>query len=186
MAAAPPKRDIELLPQEDWEKSSLGRFLKWILSFGRYIVIGTELVVILAFLSRFKLDRDLTNLHEEIQVKQARVQAMSNFEQDFRSLQKKLAAIEELTNAQKASAGLIEALVPLIPIDVSLSNLTIAGEEINLTATAFSEAGLATFLDNLKTSPQFDQLGLAHVATGTEKEIGIQFELSCQFIPKKI
>ena len=61
--AAPKKHEIELLPKEEWEKTSFGKFIKWTLNVGRYIVIATELIVILAFVSRFKLDRDLTDLY---------------------------------------------------------------------------------------------------------------------------
>jgi len=183
--AAPQKRDIELLPQEEWEKTSLGKFLKWILTAGRYIVIVTELVVISAFLSRFKLDRDLTNLHEEIEEKQARVQAMGDFEKEFRFLQKRIEVIQEIDGVRKVTTGLIENLVPLLPIDVSLSDFTVSGKEISLTATAFSEEGLATFLGNLKKSPQFNRLNLTHVSMGTEKETGIQFKISFEYSTQK-
>ena len=65
------KTTIEFIPQEDWEKTSFGKFLKWLLNVGRWIVIVTELIVIIAFVSRFKLDRDLTNLNEKVKQKQA-------------------------------------------------------------------------------------------------------------------
>ena len=61
-----PKKDINLLPREEFEQKTVGRFLIWALTVGRWIVIVTELIVITAFLSRFKLDRDLANLYEKI------------------------------------------------------------------------------------------------------------------------
>ncbi len=84
------KSTIELLPQENWEKGTFGRLLKWALTVGRYIVIITELIVILAFLSRFKFDRDLTDLNEKVKQQQAIVQSSAQFEQKFRFLQKQL------------------------------------------------------------------------------------------------
>ena len=83
---AAPKSEIELLPQEGWEKGTLGKLLKWALTAGRYIVIVTELAVIMAFLSRFKFDRELTDLHEEIKQKQAVIQSAQSFETEFRFL----------------------------------------------------------------------------------------------------
>ena len=73
-------KDIELLPKEEWEKTSLGKFIKWVLTVGRYIVIFTELIVISAFISRFKLDRDLSKIYEDIEKKQSLVVASSDFE----------------------------------------------------------------------------------------------------------
>lgn len=179
--AAPKKREIELLPREEWEKTSLGKLLKWTLTVGRYIVIATELIVILAFLSRFKLDRDLTDLYEDIKQKQAIIEASSDFEEEFRFLQKRLATIEDLEKKQLATAGIIEEISLLIPLDVSLTELRFDGKEVSLTATALSEQGLASFINNLKTSDRFEKIVLSDVVSGTERAVGIQFKLESEF-----
>lgn len=176
------KRDIELAPKEEWEKRPLGRFLKWALTIGRYIVIITELIVILAFLSRFKLDRDLTDLYEEIRQKQAIVESASDFENDFRFLQKRLATIQSLEEEQLGAARVLEEVTRLTPLDVSFTDLSSTSEEISFTATALSEAGLATFLRELKASPRFEKLILSQVSSETTKEIGIQFNLSAKLL----
>ena len=85
---------INLLPVDPFEQGFWGRFLKWGLSVGRYIVIATELVVILAFLSRFKLDRDLSDLNETIAEKQAVLAAYSTLEADYRELAGRLDLIK--------------------------------------------------------------------------------------------
>jgi len=178
---AAPKREIELLPREEWEKTAFGKLLKWTLTVGRYIVIVTELIVILAFLSRFKLDRDLTDLYEEIKRKQAIIEATSDFEEEFRFLQKRLATIEELEKKQLATEGIVEELSFLIPLDVSLTELAIKEKEVSLTATALSEQGLASFLNNLKASTKFERVVLSDVSLGTKKGVGIQFSLKSKF-----
>ena len=66
MAARKKSSRINLLPQEEFAASTLGRILAWILSTFRILVIMTELIVILAFLSRFWLDARTTDLNEEI------------------------------------------------------------------------------------------------------------------------
>ena len=62
---------INLLPKSDFEASFWGKFLKWGVSSGRYLVILTELVVIVAFLSRFKLDWDYAAVRDRINGKRA-------------------------------------------------------------------------------------------------------------------
>jgi len=176
-----PRREIELLPQEEWEKTSFGKLLKWTLTVGRYIVIVTELIVILAFLSRFKLDRDLTDLYEDIEQKQARIEASSDFENEFRFLQKRLVMVEGVEKKQLSTAGVIDELTPLIPLDISLTKLTVSGQEVSLTAIALSEQGLASFINSLKKSDKFENLALSQVTSGTEKGVGIQFELKSEF-----
>lgn len=176
------KREIELLPKEEWEKTPFSRLLKWILTVGRYIVIITELVVILAFLSRFKLDRDLTNLYEDIKQKQAIIESASGFEDEFRFLQKRLTIINELEKEQSTTEKIIGELVALIPLDVALNNISATNKEVSLTAIALSEQGLASFLSNLKSSTKFEKLVLSNISSGTERGVGIQFELKSEFI----
>lgn len=177
---AAPKSNIEFLPQEDWEKTSFGRFLKWLLTIGRYIVIFTELIVILAFLSRFKLDRDLTDLYEEIEAKQAIIQTSVDFESDFRFLQKQLSTIQGLRKDQLQTEQLMEEIAALTPIDVYFSDLSITGDKASFTANALSEAGLATFINNLKRSSRFSNLEIGTLEIGTKEGIGITFTLKSQ------
>jgi Tfp pilus assembly protein PilN len=176
------RREIELIPKENWEKKPIGRFLKWALTIGRYIVIITELIVILAFLSRFKLDRDLTNLYEEIEQKQTIVDSASDLENNFRFLQKRLTTIQNLEKKQLEAAQVMEEVTSLTPLDVSFSDFSSTAEGVNFTATALSEAGLATFLNNLKNSGHFEDLNLTQVSLGAEEELGIQFSLSAKLL----
>lgn len=180
---APKKRDIELLPREEWEKTPLGKFLKWTLSVGRYIVIATELIVILAFLSRFKLDRDLTDLYEEVKQKQNIIESNSGFEENFRFLQKRLAAIDSLEKNQTISSKVIEKLAAIIPTDIILDKIAVSGNEVSLSVTALSDQGLASFINNLKASPNFDKLTIPNLTTGSENSIGTQFEIKTEFNP---
>lgn len=173
---------IELLPREDWEKTTFGKLLKWLLTIGRYIVIFTELVVILLLLSRFKFDRDLENINKQINDKQAKIQALAEFEEKFRFLQTQISTIEDLQKKQVKTDQILTELTLMIPVDVYLSNLNIREKKVSLTATALSEAGLATFLKNLQTSNRFDNLVLTQVSSETEKEIGIQFQLKSDLV----
>jgi len=175
--AAPTKDSLEFLPREEWEKSAFGKILKWTLTAGRYIVILTELVVIIAFLSRFKFDRELTDLNEEIKQKKSIVEASAQFEKKFRFLQTQLQTIRTLQNQQLQTDRVLVELASLVPVDVLLANLKVTEKEVSLTATALSESGFATFLKNLKSSPRFENLVLSQVQSGVEKQIGITFTL---------
>lgn len=175
-----PKDSIELLPQQDWQKSALGKFLKWALTVGRYIVIVTELVVILAFLSRFKFDRELTDLNETITQQQAVITSYADFEQKFRLTQNQISLIKELQDKRLKTIVVLNELASLTPLDVYLSDLEVNEEQVNLKAAALSEAGLATLIKNLKASSSFKQLTLTEINTDIEKEVGINFTLTSQ------
>jgi len=171
------RTNIEFLPREDWEKGTFGKILKWVLNVGRHIVIFTELIVILAFLSRFKLDRDLTDLGEKIKQQQAIITSWSGFEKEFRFLNQRLQTIEDLRKSQLEAGEILDELASLTPVDVYLSDFNVDNEQISLTATALSEKGLGTLLKNLKGSSKFENVSLSQINVNLEKEMGIEFQL---------
>lgn len=171
------KNGINLLSESRFEKSAWGKFLKWALTFGRWVVIFTELVVILAFLSRFKLDRDLTDLYERIEQKQAIIESARSFEEEFRLLQKKIKIIKELEEGQLKSESLLLSLASLLPNDIYLENLSLEAGTLNLTAKALSENSLRRFLNQLISSEEFSQVSLGKTEKITKEGV-IKFSLT--------
>ncbi len=180
-----PKKEINLLPREEFEKKPLGRFLTWALSAGRYIVIFTELIVILAFLSRFKLDRDLADLNQSIREKQAIIEASADFEKEFIFLQTRLAAIKKLKGQQLSFSQLVNIVGALTPFDVAIANLSLSEEGLRINAIALSERGLGNFVANLSTSPHFREVTLTSVSKSLETGPEIKFIINAQFLVPK-
>jgi len=172
-----PKDKINLLPQEDFEKKPLGKFLLWALSAGRWIVILTELVVIAAFISRFKFDRDLTDLHDKIKQKQAIIQSYSAFEKDFRFFQTRIAQIQTLYSKQVDSAAVLNTVASNMPNDVLLSQFSFEGTSLSLSGVALSEEGLGNFLAGLITSKKFKNIDVSSI-TRKKDEAGIRFSFT--------
>src|SRR3989344_7187965 len=81
---------VNLLPKEELEKKTLGKFLKWILTYGRYTIISVEMVVFMVFFSRFIFDQQLAELQDSIEQKQAIAAAAQDFEKHINSVQFKL------------------------------------------------------------------------------------------------
>ena len=93
-------KTINLLIQEGFEHTQLGKILNWLLTAGRTIVVVTELVVITAFLSRFWLDKTLTDLNEQNALKKAQVEASLPFEKDFRAIQSRLSEYKKIETSK--------------------------------------------------------------------------------------
>jgi Tfp pilus assembly protein PilN len=171
------KKEISLLPVEEFEKTRLGRFLKWALTFGRWIVITTELLVILCFLSRFKLDRELTDLGERIKQQQAIISSFGELEKDFRNLQKRLVEIGDLEKKQFSSADRLDEVAEMIPLDVSLKEWNVKGEKIEISAVVLSEAGLGSLMREFSES-RFKNVRVENV---NKKETGeIEFQITAE------
>jgi len=169
------KKEISLLPIDELAKSRFGKFLKWALSFGRWIVIFTELVVILCFLSRFKLDRDLTDLSEKIRRQQAIITSFGDLEKDFRNFQKRLSVIDQLEKEQLLASSLLDEISKILPFDVFLTNLAIQEKEIDISGLSLSEAGFGSFIRKL-SELKFEKTVLKKVTKNKTGEI--EFKLT--------
>jgi len=176
----PAQDKINLLPKDPFEEGFVGKFLKWALSIGRYIVIATELVVILAFLARFKLDRDLTNLNEALAQKKAILDSYGQLEADYRAVAERLNKIGQLDQQSLQVVGFLAELSAMTPLDVSFSLISIASDQVELQGTALSEQGLATFFNQIKKDDQLTNIAVGQVSSSGEKGPGIDFRLTAK------
>lgn len=171
---------INLLPKDAFAQSGVGKFLNWALSTGRYIVIFTEMIVILTFLSRFTLDRQLTDLNETILNKQAVLESYSNIEAITRNIQAKAQFIEEL-EGQVSTVDLLDFLASQAPDDVIFEQLDVKTDRFSLIAVAYSSESLEDFINTLKAQEdRFSDVILDKITT-TEKSVGINFTVTANF-----
>lgn len=180
MPAQPQKININLLPNEDLDKTSTGRFLKWALSVGRYIVIFTELVVLIAFGSRFWLDRTLNDLHESIIQKQAIIKSAKDLEQQSRSIQMRLHEAGGILSSNLAVEDILKLLGKITPTDIIFENMVITKTQVNISASTLSELSLSVFIYNLRNSKIFNDISLDNVEKNKKQQGEISFSLSAK------
>lgn len=167
---------INLLGSQDLGHTPWGRLVEWATTYGRYIMITTEIVVLLAFISRFSLDRKNTDLTEELGQKQAIIEANLDFERDIKSLQAHLTTAKALLANQAKPVEIANTLESLIPADVYLSSLDISRDKISISATAGTTSGFAQFLSNLQSVQMIQNVLLGDIRR--EPATGIEFQLT--------
>lgn len=169
---------INLIPEEAFFITPLGRLVRWSLSVGRYLVICTEIVVIVSFASRFTLDRRVTDLNKEIVQKVAVIDSYSDFEKDFRAAQEKLKQYGELEK-QRNLAVVFEDLSSVTPPEVQVSSLAIRKNSVAVTGTTVSQSAFNTLINNLYLSPHFDDVSIGKV-TANEDNSGYEFDFTAK------
>lgn len=170
--------NINLLQKSDLEHSAVGRITTWAVTYGRYIMIGTEIIVLLAFIARFSLDRKLTDLKEEITQKQAILVANGAFEQEVKSIQNRLSNIKTLTSDQTKPADLILFLQTILPRDVYLGSIDVSSDKLIMEAVAGTTEGFSQFLTSVAGSRDIQGLEIGDIQKQPGK--GITFKLSAQ------
>jgi hypothetical protein len=157
-------KKINLLAQEEFAGSIMGRILSWALSTFRIIVIAIEIVVVIAFLSRFWLDARITDLNDDIKQKVAIITSQNQFETKFRSAQSRLNILDQVTKDKK-SLEIINSLSSYLPEDAKMVSFSISNKEIQIKANAFRESSASQYLTNLRSQDFLSDVEIIQVDT---------------------
>lgn len=169
---------INLLGQQDLEHTPWGRIVAWATTYGRYIMITTEIVVLLAFISRFSLDRKLTDLTEEVTQKQAIIEANSSFEKQVKSIQANLARAKDLMAVQPKPIALVTLMETLLPPDVYLTSFEITTNKVTASAVAGTTGGFSQLLANLGSVKELQNVTLGDI--NRQAAGGIEFQFTAE------
>lgn len=176
----PKNKLINLLPQEEFEGSTLGRILRWAMGSFRIIVIVTEMIVMGAFLSRFWLDAQNSTLSDSIKTASIQIQVQSDFEKKFRSVQSKLNVFKQITSNVKASDR-IDSISQKTPMGVVISNITVRDLSTEIKGDSDSEANIAQFVSNIKSDPNVKKVDLNTLGTSEINQSFVAFQLSVTY-----
>lgn len=179
MSKKPIQIRINLLPKDPFLSSALGRLLQWALSAGRYIVIFTELVVIISFATRFVLDRKLTDINGAIFKKRAVILSYGDLEDRFRATQSKLEQLSKLQQDINIT-DVFENLTKVTPKDVKLSQLTIGTSGVTINGKTLSQASFNLLINNLQLSNQFHNITVSNVESSQDESAAFAFMIAAQ------
>lgn len=184
-SAQPHHLSINLLPQDPFYESPVGRVMAWASTVGRYLVIFTEIVVIFSFASRFKLDRDLTDFNAAILQKSFIVDSYGPLENDVRLVQKKIEYLNQQKTAYNAS-DILDLISNNIPQNIAYSLIQVYAQEVQLTGTALTPEALATLVRLLQRQPLTKALYVDQIKSLTNGASGFEFSMRLQLMPKVI
>lgn len=170
----PPKKEISLLPSEENLNSPLAKITKWATSTGRVVIIFVELIVILAFLSRFSLDRRNADLSETLRQQKAILASTKDFENDYLSLQKRLSYIREFYNNEPQYVSFIDSLISTVPNDIYFQMFTFKknpdNKQLYCQAQLYSyqEQSLIDFITNAGLNPDIEYVNVQKIEKKTK------------------
>jgi len=133
------------------------------------------MVVIMAFLSRFKLDQDMSDLGERINGKKNVLEVQAPIEAKFRTVQDKINLAKETKNEGIKTSEIFSALEADVPAGVKLKNLNVEKNMVTFTAVALSENELVEFLQRGSRNDKWREVELVNVSAGTQ--IGVNFSM---------
>ena len=176
MAARKKQININLIIRDQVGNSFTELFLSWVLTYGRYIIIITQIIVLSVFFFRFKIDRDHTDLKELISQKQAILESMSDMEAETRRVQGRLATIRAISADQDSLLKVIRFLQQNVPTDTVFSNLSIAPDHMNFQATSKNLKSFNYILKLLQKDRKFMDVTLQDLSRKPEGRIELKID----------
>lgn len=170
----PVKREISLLPEENNPRSLSNRIVTWLTTVGRFVIVFVELIVVLAFLSRFFLDRKNADLSETIRQQKAILMSTKEFEEEYNQLQQRLKYIKDFYENEPQYLPKITSLVQSTPPDIVYDKFTISREPeslqvvANLSAIAYEESSIVDFITNLILNPDIASVNIKSIEKKTK------------------
>lgn len=145
------------------------RFLKWLITYGRFIVIFVEIIVVAAFLARFKLDADLDDLKRKINLDLPYIEGLSVDEATIKQTQTKLALISKTYSASDKWQEVVVDLSSQIPDSVLFTGLLLEEKDdgsvsFKISGITISNSDLGIFLNNLRSLNNFREINLANIS----------------------
>lgn len=155
-----------LKPQSNPEKIWVILF-RWILSSGRFILVFVELVVLVAFLTRFKLDADIASTKEAIDQQVPYIQSAAIYEDLIRQTQLGITTIKDSVKNSPNYTNILKKIADQTPQQVILENISMekqAGKiEIQINGQGLTNNAVGTFILGLKQESTFSNVNITNI-----------------------
>jgi type IV pilus assembly protein PilN len=101
------------------------------------------------------LDEEIGKAREEVARLKSIIEEVKGYEDKKKSLEEKIALINNLKTNQKGPVRLMDEVSKALPDLVWLTDMQIQGDNLTLKGRTLSPNAVATYLENLKKSPYF-------------------------------
>jgi hypothetical protein len=158
---------VNLLHPQGFPQKLPIKFLKWLINYGRFIVIFVEIIVLSAFIYRFKLDSDLADTKDKINTLVPYIQSLSQDEALIKQTQLRLSTIKTSYGKNTVWDQILGKMIEYMPDTTKLNNLAVNLEEptgvFKIVAQSTSNSDISTFLNNLKNDQLFQNVQLSAI-----------------------
>ncbi len=156
-----------LKPQSNPEKIPV-RIITWLLSSGRYIFAAVNAVVLIAFVTRFKLDADLATKNEAITEQIPYIESLRPYEILIRNTQLKLSTIDTAKRNAIDWPLLLKKISDQVPQSVTIIGINIDNNigtaNIHIAGQTKFNSDIASFITGLKGDNAFGGVTLSSVS----------------------
>ncbi len=179
-----PALNLDLLKPQSRPEKIFSKFIRWLLSSGRYILIFVEALVLIVFISRFKLDEDLAAKKDAIAQQLPYIESLQPVEVTIRKTQLKLSTISSVKSSYIDYPIILKKIASEVPSGVKIITLNLnknsAKVAATITASANNNVSLAGFIAGLKQDASFQNVSVTSISL---ENSSISFSVSLDASP---
>lgn len=167
------KYRINLLSQKQATISD--RVMFFLLNYLRYIIVITQLVVIVVFFYRFQVDQSIIDLKESVTQKKEIVEIVLPLLNEASHIDEKSQEIDKVVKKQEGFDAMVKYLLSVFPETATLTNLEATENNLKITGDAGDPRQLQAFRALLKKEKRFAS---AEFTSIKKTEAGYSFVMS--------
>lgn len=172
-SARTPRLNINVLYPQGIPLKLPARIIKWLLTFGRYIGIAVEILVLATFAARFKFDADLADVNENINKQIPYIDSLTTQENLIRQSQFKLTVIKRVLTSTPSWQDIMSKISAQLPEGIKITTINLDHSQatdrqvvFKITGNALTNSDLAVFLSGLNSVNSFKEINLSNVSLG--------------------
>lgn len=163
--------------KEKKEQSLSERIIYFALHYLRYIIVLTQLVVILVFFYRFRVDQQIIDSKEAVDQKKEIIQVASPLIEKAEAIDKKTKEIKDILSSQREMNTMFQYIFSVFPESLILKEIAYEKQVIKLKGIAIDPKQLQNFYNILKKENKFDIVDLSNIE---KDEDGFSFVLKLE------
>lgn len=152
------KYRINLFPKK--ERNITDQAVYFSFHYLRYILVVTQLVVIIVFFYRFKVDQEIVDLKDTLKQKKEIITVSQPILQQAHAVDIKSGFATGLMKSQNKYQAMITYFLSVFPSKLSLSQLIIENDSVTFGGTAIDVSIVQVFLARLRTDGKFKNVNL--------------------------
>ncbi len=183
------KEDINLLHNVEGPVGSFDIFYSWVFKVGKHILIGVEVLVIIAFIFKIFLDSTYASVAHKSESLQSQLSSSSmvNKVNKISKYQQSINTITRLETFREKTGTTLYNILHLIPSGIVVSNVSLDINKFLISGTAVTYAQLQDLSNNFTNdSSQFSNVIIPQLTNSSLQSINnINFSLSANVINKQ-
>lgn len=167
------KYKINLFPEP--ERNAVDKITYFALHYLRYILVITQLVAIIVFFFRFKVDQDIVDLKEKLTQQRSILTSANSMLDQVKEIDTKTKNIREIIEVQNNFQNQYFYLYSKINPDLNVSILSIDSQGVKITGSSSNVDSIKKMYESIKTENKFKIINLENI---DKKDGSYDFNLS--------